>query len=715
MMFEKFFKSISLNRQQRRKMSRKEAGGGSASAAQFSSANAKKLLLKSIAILTGSQGRGDFAEPEYDLEEYKLASEGDSYVRMAESKYRYLIFKAGYELKGVNKDAIAYLKTRFKIMSFLMKKPIDVLFQEVADDLIRYSNAFLIKVRVDKLTGGIQAKGLYGLKPIGGYVRIDPRYVQIKRDKYGNVTGYMQSVEGEEKKFGVDEVIHIYMDKEANNAFGTPRNIAALEDVKLLRKIEGNTLSLVHRFSIPIYHWIIGSTQQGQGATESEIDDAIKEIESMYLDGSIVTSERTNIKALGAEGHALDVTGYLKYFEQRVFSALGTSDSMMGRGGAKQDADSMESQVHDTVKYIQRMLSMHIDFGIITELLIEGGYDPIFNPDDIISMVFNEISIDTKIKVENHEMLKFQSDVIDHNEARSNLGINDPIEEDLMYSRYIKMAITDNEIEKKTESSVELANVQAENAAKQQNQQEGNGEYVKNNALGGNGKSATSNNKDIENRNKPSNQHGTYSAKVKESFIESYGEESKNEDYIDQVFNKYYKMRNNIAENVKDKDTYLDVTKISIVSSINRLIDNSFYEGVVDASNELDLGTIPNITMPVKELYSSVEEDINNIFNDLSEKITIDATTANVCATCDALSYRLRYCVEYVLPKAYWFAYIKTGEAAGKQEAYVTFNSEKDAEGKSSIILTNKFKLSDIPAYHSFCKCSVSFKKGDDL
>ena len=39
----------------------------------------------------------------------------------------------------------------------------------------------------------------------------------------------------------------------------------------------------------------------------------------MASDGIMVTNERTEFIAIGAEGEAIDVTGYLSYFEKRVF------------------------------------------------------------------------------------------------------------------------------------------------------------------------------------------------------------------------------------------------------------------------------------------------------------------------------------------------------------------------------------------------------------
>ena len=89
-----------------------------------------------------------------DLSEIKRASESDSYIKIALMKYSYMLFKAGYKLKSENEEAKKYIQQRFYIMSFATDKPIDILFQEIGDDLIRYSNAFLVKTRVDTVMPG---------------------------------------------------------------------------------------------------------------------------------------------------------------------------------------------------------------------------------------------------------------------------------------------------------------------------------------------------------------------------------------------------------------------------------------------------------------------------------------------------------------------------------------------------------------------------------
>ena len=248
--------------------------------------NYKNFMVKVVGFIA-SQGafRGEFSEPEFDLSEVKKAADKDSYIKIALMRYSDLMYKASYDLKSSNDDAVEYLKMRFRIMSFATGKPMDILFQEIADDLIRYSNSFLVKSRVDKLMPGISARGVFNDKPVGGYFRVDATSIKIKRDKNGKVLKYEQSSDaGDSVEFAPTEVIHFYMDKDSSNAFGTPRIIAAMEDVKLLRKIEGNIVSLIYRFAIPIYQWIIGVPQQGFQATDQEIKDAQREIENMPMD-----------------------------------------------------------------------------------------------------------------------------------------------------------------------------------------------------------------------------------------------------------------------------------------------------------------------------------------------------------------------------------------------------------------------------------------------
>lgn len=687
----------------------------------------KNFIVKAIGLIAaqGNKRGDDYEEPEYPLEEVKKAADADSYVKMALMKYTYLIYKAGYTLKSENDQALDYVKTRFKLMGFMTKKPIDILFQEIADDMVKYSNAFLIKSRVETIGFNVNATGInQDKKPVGGYFRADPTYIRIKRDSHGTILSYEQwNDEGETKKFAPSEVIHFYMDKDASHSFGTPRLIAALEDVKLLRRIEGNVISLIYRFAIPIYQWMIGLPQAGMQATETEIREAQREVENMAMDGIVFTNERTQIKAIGAEGNALDASNYLAYFEKRVFTALGVSEAQMGRGGAKQDADSMEGQVHDTVKYIQRVIRIFIENMVISELLLEGGFNPIVNESDMVSYEFNEINLDTKIKLENHEMLKFQSNVYTFEETRKNMGMNKEADEERLFANMITKEVALAQQDNQCKNDIELAEANAKHAqalAKQNAQNANNDDDTSNASSGGksgnNGQVSSTANKDVETRNRPSNQHGTFSAKVKESLeITESSKKTHKKNYND-IYKRYDNLRNDITEENSDIDILIPLAKDGMISEIKTLIQMTSYDAIAKATEDLSGSSnyrlLPNIKVSMTTFNEEADETITNILKDIKKQLKqIDVTDAgHVKAIFDALEYRVRFLIEYILPKAYWYSYIKAGAELGAEKAYIIFNGSKDQDEHPSEIDPNNFLIEDIPAYHAFCDCKVSFK-----
>ena len=684
--------------------------------------NFKNFLVKAVGLIVKQgAGRDNFEYPEYDLEEIKIASLSDSYIKQSFMKYSYLIYKAGYSIKSENEAATEYIKQRFRLMSFSTEKPFDILMQEVADDLIKYSNSFLIKSRAPINFGGIKATGVFGNDPVAGYFRIDAATIQIRRDDNGKIIGYMQNVNGKEKKYKKEDIIHLYLDKDPNNNFGTPRIIAALEDVKLLRKIEGNVISLIYRFAIPIYQWMIGTTDNGMQATDREIEEARLEIEKLALDGNIVTNERTNIKAIGAEGHALDASGYLAYFERRVFTALSVSESQMGRGGAKQDADSMEAQAHDTVKYVQRTLSIFIENFMLNELLLEGGFNPIVNEKDIVHYEFEETSLETKVKVENHEILKFQSNIKSLEETRRNLGMREEVDEERLFSNLITKNASLEQIEKQGEITKDINNNQfahqekmADKAAKAQLQQA----KVNASASGvkGNGQTTSAKaNKDATSRNRPTNQHGTTSAKIKESTTllkkPVRRKERETKKVFQTVYNKWTDTRNDISRG-EDPDILIGVLKDNLVSEINKQMQLAIQDGKTRALKEAKIEDVHlgAYRVSVSQLDEHVNKTIAKLLRDVHSRVKKEDAES----VFDALSYRLRFLLEYAVPKAYWLAYATIFRELGYDEIYVDFKDSKDKDKHPNVINLKKIDWLNVPAFHPFCDCTLTPKKAGD-
>ena len=700
----------------------------------------KKLLVKANSLLSGAGGsRENLSAPEYDLEEIRRACESDSYIKMSLMKYSYMLFKAGYVLRSENEQASDYVRQRLNIMSFATRQPIDILFQECGDDLIKYSNAILIKSRVQTVMPGIKATGFFKDRPVGGYFRVDPAQISVLKNDNGQIKKYVQTVNGEEKQYEPIDVVHIYLDRESGNTFGTPRVLAALEDVKLLRRIEGHVSTMIYRFAMPLFQWIIGLPQAGFQATNKEIEEAKATVDSMALDGTVITNEKTNIKAIGAEGTALNAEGYLKYFEQRVFSALGVSESQMGRGGAKQDADSMESQAHDTVKHIQRTMSIFVQEFIINELLLEGGFNPILNEDDKVNFVFNEINIETKIKVENHEMAKFQSNMITYEEMRRTLGKKEEVDIEDLYKFKVEVEADRRMTEHKTEGSLEITKLTGQNAldlqaanaesqmeiAKQNAKAQASNSSSSSSSSGtkssspkGNGTNkSTSPNKTISNKNTPENQHGKTSVKVKEAASNVIKNKAKDKSTYSAVYNKYYQLASDVASNKDDVDILFPLALDNMLMETKIYMNMSSIEGVNAATQDIkkiqkSIVTLPTIRISMSLCEEEAKKSLTKLLKDVKKKIKDEEDPKKIRAIFESLEYRIRFMLEFILPKMYWYSYLKTGQALKYTHAEVDFKGSEDEEKHSKNIDLNNINLDDIPPYHPFCDCTINFKKG---
>lgn len=651
------------------------------------------FAVKSVGFLTTQVYRREvFNRPEYNLEEIRDASESDSYIKISFSKYSYLIFKAGWKFKSDNQEAIDYLNKRFKIMSYCTGKPMDILLQEIADDFTRYSNVILLKSRVDSIPG-VKATPFDSDQVIGGYCRVDPASVRIKRDKFGNVLKYEQGRGENKKQFFPRDVIHMYYDKDANNAFGTPRIIAALDDVKLLRKIEGNIVALIHRFSMPLYQWKIGIPEVGFQGTDAEINRAKREVESSSLDGLIITNEKTEIKAIGAEGHALNAEPYLRYFEDRVFSALGVSASQMGRGGAKQDADSMEAQIHDTVKFIQRTISTWIKETIITELLLEGGFNP-FDGSADVDFVFEEISLETKLKKENHEMLKYQSNITTFEEARRKMGMKDNVDdEERLYQRMITDKSSLDQIDRNGEWQIQVAKARSAGGTGKtgSGSSGGSSKVSTSKAKSRNTAGKSKPNKAVSSNNRPQNQHGTTSVKIKElSSIVSDFMSDLQEDVSSETLIRLY------------ENTLYDYFIRELERTSLRAINEATIEiNTVDESYHL----LPNKKVDISSQNKEIQKNIHTILED-----TIDYASNNkvdISSLSEYCSYSLISLLEQHAKTTYDFSFIKAGSLLGMKEVYVKQGNEVE-----DIDINFVNNLNDVDVFSNY---TITYdKRGDD-
>lgn len=484
-----------------------------------------ETLVKKVGLAMDVGQSREYQTPDFDLTAITRAYDTEAYVRQAVDKYIEMMFKSGWDIVGKNQQAVDYIRLRLKLMAEMTEIPTDQLFIEIAEDLVKYSNVIVVKAR-DKqglLSGsniGVNIQGLGGLEPVAGYFPINVTTIAVLRDKNGSVKGWQQEVDGQDKpvKFKSIDVVHFYYKREKGKAFGTPFLLAALEDIRSLRQMEETVLRLTYRNLHPLLHIQVGSEKlPGQ---PGEVDTVRDEFENMDLEAALVTSDRVNVNAVSSDG-IIDANNYMKYFEQRVFTGLGVSEMMMGRGAtaSRSTGDNLSSEFADRVKAFQRVMAIFVDQNMIGEMLMEGGFDPVLNPDDNVDFVFKEINVDAKIKAENHAIYQYEHNAITEDEMRTLIG-RDPIADRAqMFMNLVSIPTA-------TSKSADAEGTDGTAAA--------------------------------NNKNKPTNQHGTKpSPKAKESthwqrYIES----------LDYVFDSSYKT---IANTVADYLATGDDAKMTLL------------------------------------------------------------------------------------------------------------------------------------------------------
>ena len=380
----------------------------------------------------------------------------------------------------------------------------------------------------------------------------------------------------------------------------------------------------------------------------------------------------------------------------------------MGRGSTGSNADSMESQAHDTVKYIQKKFSEFTEAFIINELLLEGGFNPITNENDRVYFNFNEISLDTKIKVENHMINQFQSNVITFEEMRREIDRREEVDEERLYQRMISDESQLRLADANTENSIKIAEVQGQIQkqiadAQSTGSSSVTGSGTKKVNPKGNGTSKSANpNKQVKNTDQPRNQHGQTSVKIKESFSPRKHKQ----------FNDIYDIYNDLKEDIKNDIDNIDILCSVAYTSINEKIKSHLLKynisGINDALSELKKNNHNIISTPLEPFINESNDTIKKIFIDIKKRIKNDE---DVDLVFDALKYRIKFLLEYLPKKVYWYSYLKAGESCGVYEAFIDFGKSEDKEKykKYKKINIKSLNIDNIPPFHSFCSCKIHF------
>ncbi len=369
----------------------------------------------------------------YDLYEYGRIIDTESFVARAFNKKITLMFKAGYSVSSENEKNAKYIAQRLNEIGYVTGQPFDMFLKETATNLITFHNAYLVKIRNQNASSGNRVKrGAVEVDPIAGYFNIAPETVQVKIDKSGKVMKYRQYVSASRYvEYSAQDVIHLHFNKRTGFLMGTPPLEPVKDDILALRRIEESIETLIYKSLFPIIHVKVGTDKNPAKKFPdgtSEVDIATQHLRHIEDDGGIVTDQKVEIKAIGAESLALRVEGYLGHFKERVFIGLGMSgiDFGIGDSTGRATGEVLSESLKESVMAYQDSFKNYITEFIFKELLVESGkYKNMYSiPDaDLVTFEFNDLDIGSRIKIESHELNKMTQGAQGIHETRSRLKL----------------------------------------------------------------------------------------------------------------------------------------------------------------------------------------------------------------------------------------------------------------------------------------------------
>jgi hypothetical protein len=384
---------------------------------------------RGLSYFNGWQNTRDFIPPQYDHAEVETLYDIESYFARATRAKLALFLREGYDFIGTNDNTVEYIRTRIRQIERSSGIPFSVLLLHTCRDLLVHSNAYWLKVRDPKASGGrVRKYGRTTLKPVAGYFRLPPETMIPEIDSSDNITRWKQMIGGTEKIFSTNDIVHFYTNRKGGYPLGIPSIIPAVDDIRALRSLEHNIDILIHKHLFPIVLWKVGTEQRPaqtftDGTTEIEVvQDAVA---NMPTEGSLVVSERYDVSAIGVENKALRVESYLQHFKERLLAGLDVSSIDVGQGNtsSRSTAHTLSRSLVDTVKMHQITIEQ---FGVpvIEELLLESTFDEetILAPENTVYLKFSEIDKEAKQAEANHIVDLFHKNACTYSEMRLGIG-----------------------------------------------------------------------------------------------------------------------------------------------------------------------------------------------------------------------------------------------------------------------------------------------------
>lgn len=642
----------------------------------------KKIKSPGLSYYGGSD-RSVILAPQYDHQEIETVTDIEGFFAASIRKKLSLFSKEGWEFVGPEEDRVTYIKNRMLQIERATGVPLFSLMNQIARNLVVHSNSYLLKVRDSKASGGkVRRENGKTLKPVAGYFSLPPETMYPEVDKNGNIVYWRQytGVESEEKRYSPSDIVHIYMHKKDGYPLGVPSIVSGLDDIHALRHIEESIEVLIRKNLFPLILFRVGTPDQPAVVNPdgtNEVDVFKDRIADMPTEGALVVPERYDVKAIGSEGRAMRIEGYVDHFKQRVFADLDVSSVDMGIGetSSRSTASTLSRNLIDNVKYIQLTVQNFFEIMVIHELLLESTFpaDSVLDNNNRVYLKFKEIDTETKTAKENHITNLFNNNMVTYGEARSHIGLEPLSPEQEEGLHWNKFGQEDALIRSIDESS---------------------------------GKGAENS---VASLDQPENQSGKRGAPKlnQDSFLDQQKKETEL-NRNNPIMMLHLSLRNRLLKKVKNGTYTIDSAKSEIETTFT-LIKNDFEKIIRKIVRDA------NLVNPV--IRTMVRDQVINwrikYFLDKLKKALIDRISnqeRDISNIFDSLTYRTKFIYESEIQFAKNISLLYLGKQMKKSLEIFSDNpgSCESCKAKLTIIQHNDNLAEDkLPPHHPGCKCGV--------
>ena len=160
----------------------------------------------------------------------------------------------------------------------------------------------------------------------------------IVSDDYGRITGYKQVVGNllvkEEIPFAPQEIVHLQLFPVAGSVYGSSLIGRALDDINADTMVRDSTVEAIKRHGFRRYH--IKAGQPGEHVRQEDIDYISDEFTKLDKKQEITTQRDVDIVPL--DQGTMDVKNYYEWAVDRICTALGTPEELLGLGRGATEA-----------------------------------------------------------------------------------------------------------------------------------------------------------------------------------------------------------------------------------------------------------------------------------------------------------------------------------------------------------------------------------------